>query len=93
MHLFAIPARECPADKGLALPVMVGPGRVDIIHAMVDGIPEQLRCVGFVDLPFRCLGMSHAAEPGDGEVRCFIVHFPVEPGWFTLSSGYGWDGG
>ena len=78
MHFPAIPAGKCPADKGLALPGMVGPGRIDIIHAVVDGVPEHLRCEGLVDFSVRRHWQAHAAEAEDGEV--LVVHFPVEHG-------------
>ena len=78
VHLFAIPAGKCPADKGFALPVMVGICRIHIIHAVVDGVPEHLRCMVLVDLPVLFYGEPHAPEPEDGEFRGCPVHFPIE---------------
>ena len=91
VYFLAIPAGKCPADKGLALPGMVGPGRIHIIHAVVDGVTEHLCCMGLVDFSVICYRQAHAAEAEDGEVR--LVQFPVEHFWSLLRFGYGWDGG
>ena len=59
-------------DKGLALATMVGICRINIIHPVIDGIPEHLRCMVLIDLPVFLHGESHAPEPEDGEFRrCF----------------------
>ena len=81
------PPAKRPADKGLALAGMVGICRIHVIHAVIDGVPEHLRCEGLVDVSVRRHRQAHAAEAEDGEV--FLVQFPVEHGCSPLGLGRG----
>src|SRR5665647_2086461 len=85
VNFFTIPAGECPADKGFTLTIMIRICRINIIHPVIDGIPEHLRCMVLIDLPIFLHGESHAPEPEDGEFRRCFEHFPVEHVFSTLS--------
>ena len=78
VHLFAIPAGKCPSDERFALAVVIGIRGIDIIHTMVDRVPEHPGRRVLVNLPVILYREPHAPEPEDGEVWCGLFHLPVE---------------
>ena len=66
------------AQDIFAFPGMVGPGRIQVVDSLIDGITDLANCAGFVNLPFFGKGQAHAAKPQDGQFVTVFRHCSVE---------------
>jgi hypothetical protein len=78
VNLLAISSLESSAKEGLAFPVMVWVGSINVIHAVIDGIPDHLCSLFFIDIPVFGNGQAHASEAKDGKVGRNFIHSSIE---------------
>lgn len=53
-------------------------GSINVIHAVIDGIPDHLCSLFFIDIPVFSNGQAHASEAKDGKVGCNFIDSSIE---------------
>jgi hypothetical protein len=76
-HPLAVSVRQGAPDERLAFAAMIGPGRVDVIDAAVDGVADLAGRSFFVDPPI-LLRQAHATESEDGQLVSGLRRLPVK---------------
>jgi hypothetical protein len=81
LHLLPVSVLQYLPERPLALPLMVNIGRIDIVHAAVDGMADHPFSLGQVDFPARIdsvrRGKAHGPKTQSRNLKVQFAEFSV----------------